>query len=65
VILVPFGGSGSECVAAKAAGRHFIGFELNPDYIAIAESRLSATKFGSGIQEKELFALQSEAVDEV
>ena len=47
LILVPFGGSGSECVAAKAAGRHFIGFELNPEYIAIAESRLASTKFGA------------------
>jgi site-specific DNA-methyltransferase (adenine-specific)/adenine-specific DNA-methyltransferase len=40
VVLVPFTGSGSECVAAKQLGRHYIGFDLNPDYIAIAEGRL-------------------------
>ena len=47
IILVPFAGSGSECVASKAAGRHFVGFDLNADYIAIAQSRLNATVFGS------------------
>jgi site-specific DNA-methyltransferase (adenine-specific) len=41
VILVPFAGSGTECVAAKRASRHFLGFELNPDYITIAERRLA------------------------
>ena len=40
VILVPFVGSGSECVAAAKNGRHFIGFELNENYIEIANGRL-------------------------
>lgn len=39
-VLMPFGGSGSECVAAAAAGRHFVAFELNPKYIEIANGRL-------------------------
>jgi site-specific DNA-methyltransferase (adenine-specific)/adenine-specific DNA-methyltransferase len=39
-VLVPFVGSGSECVAAKEYGREYIGFELNPDYIKIAKTRL-------------------------
>ena len=39
-VLVPFVGSGSECVAAKLEGRGHIGFELNPDYIRIAQGRL-------------------------
>ena len=47
LILVPFAGSGSECVAAKIAGRHFIGFELNSDYVKIAKSRLNESSFGS------------------
>jgi site-specific DNA-methyltransferase (adenine-specific)/adenine-specific DNA-methyltransferase len=42
VVLVPFTGSGSECVAAKQLGRHYVGFDLNPDYIAIAEGRLTS-----------------------
>lgn len=41
IVLVPFVGSGSECVAAKKLGCNFIGFEINPDYIAIAYERLS------------------------
>jgi site-specific DNA-methyltransferase (adenine-specific)/adenine-specific DNA-methyltransferase len=41
VVLVPFLGSGSECVAAAIEGRRFLGFELNPDYIEIAEGRIA------------------------
>jgi DNA modification methylase len=41
VVLVPFAGSGSECVSAKNNGRDFIGFELNPKYIKIANLRLN------------------------
>ncbi|MFG0285933.1 MAG: DNA-methyltransferase [Phycisphaerales bacterium JB039] len=40
VVLVPFVGSGSECVAASLEGRRFLGFELNPEYVAIAHARL-------------------------
>lgn len=39
-VLVPFCGSGSECVAAAAAERHYLAFELNAKYIAIANERL-------------------------
>jgi site-specific DNA-methyltransferase (adenine-specific) len=42
VVLVPFCGSGSECVAAKAAGRQFISFELEPEFVEIAEGRLAS-----------------------
>lgn len=41
LILVPFAGSGSECVAAKELGRSFIGFEINDEYVNIAKNRLS------------------------
>jgi len=40
LILVPFAGSGSECVSAKNNRRDFIGFELNPEYIKLANKRL-------------------------
>jgi len=43
-ILVPFAGSGSECVAAKLLDRQFLGFETNSDYIEIAEARLNSTE---------------------
>jgi site-specific DNA-methyltransferase (adenine-specific) len=40
VLVVPFVGSGSECVSAKKNNIHFIGFELNSDYIDTANERL-------------------------
>lgn len=43
VVLVPFAGSGSECVASKKLGIPFIGYELNNDYIGIIKSRLDKT----------------------
>lgn len=40
VCLVPFAGSGSECVAAKEKGLHYIGFETDEAYVSIARARL-------------------------
>jgi len=45
IILDPFFGSGTTGVAAIELNRNFIGIEINPDYIEIAEKRLSADKF--------------------
>jgi site-specific DNA-methyltransferase (adenine-specific) len=42
VVLDPFMGSGTVAVVSKKSGRNFIGVELNPDYIAIAQKRLQA-----------------------
>lgn len=42
VCLVPFAGSGSECVAAKQQGLHYIGFEINLDYVELATKRLNS-----------------------
>ena len=39
--LVPFAGSGSECIAAQEEGLHFIGFEINQSYVDIAIARLT------------------------
>jgi site-specific DNA-methyltransferase (adenine-specific)/adenine-specific DNA-methyltransferase len=43
-VLVPFVGSGSECVAAVMERRHYHGYELNSEYIAVAEARLAAAR---------------------
>jgi DNA modification methylase len=43
IVLDPFAGSGTVGVVAQKHGRQFIGIELNPDYVAIAEKRLLAT----------------------
>ena len=40
LILVPFAGSGTECLSAHNNKRNFIGFELNQEYIDIANKRL-------------------------
>ena len=40
VVLDPFAGSGSACLAALQAGRHFVAYDINPDYVALAERRL-------------------------
>lgn len=41
LVVVPFVGSGSECVAAIEAGRRFVGSEINQVYIDIARSRIA------------------------
>ena len=40
IIVVPFAGSGSECVAAKNELINYIGFEINEKYIDIINERL-------------------------
>lgn len=40
-VLIPFAGSGSECVVAKKLNLSFIGIEINPDYVEIINSRLN------------------------
>ena len=41
LVLDPFIGSGTTAVAARRAGRHYVGFDTDPDYIALAEARLA------------------------
>ena len=43
MLVVPFAGSGSECVAAKQENIDFIGFEINEEYIDLCNKRLSET----------------------
>jgi site-specific DNA-methyltransferase (adenine-specific) len=41
VVLDPFAGSGTTCLAAKQDERHFVGYEINPDYCDLAHKRLA------------------------
>ena len=40
IMLTPFSGAGSECLAAKELGLNYIGYEVEPHYVDIAHKRL-------------------------
>jgi DNA modification methylase len=40
VVIDPFMGSGQTALAALKAGRYYIGYENNPEYVALAEARI-------------------------
>ncbi len=44
IVLDPFMGSGTSAIAAQSLDRRFVGVELNPEYIAIAEKRIAEQK---------------------
>jgi len=41
LVLVPFAGSGTECAMAAKEGREFIGFDIEPKYVDMANARCS------------------------
>lgn len=42
IVLDPFAGSGSSCIAAASCGRRYVGVEMDPRYFALAKGRLAA-----------------------
>jgi site-specific DNA-methyltransferase (adenine-specific) len=40
IVLDPFCGSGTTCIAAKNLGRKYLGIEINPEYVALSEKRI-------------------------
>lgn len=40
IVLDPFMGAGTTALVARKLNRNYIGFELNPEYLKIAEKRL-------------------------
>lgn len=40
VVLDPFAGSGTTCVAAAIHARHYAGFDIDPTYCTLAETRI-------------------------
>lgn len=43
IVLDPFAGAGTTALVAKQLGRRFIGIDLNPDYVALAQRRVGLT----------------------
>jgi len=48
IVLDPFFGTGTTGAVAKKLGRHFIGIEREPAYVAAAEKRIDATSTATG-----------------
>jgi hypothetical protein len=44
ILLDPFAGAGTTCAVAKRLGRHYLGIELNPEYVKMAEKRIRAVR---------------------
>ena len=44
VALDPFMGSGQTALAALKAGRHFVGYEVNEEYLKLAEKRILSVR---------------------
>lgn len=51
-VLDPFMGSGTTALAAKLAQRHYVGYELSPEYCAYAHERLTALALPPVMQER-------------
>jgi len=58
-VLVPFAGSGAECLASKENGLSFVGFEIDPEYIPICETKLGS----KATSLKDLQALQEASTE--
>lgn len=43
IVLDPFAGAGTTCLVAKRLRRRFVGIDLNPDYVALAQRRAGLT----------------------
>jgi len=51
LVLDPFMGSGSALVAAARLGRRYAGYDLDPDYVAIARKRIADEVEGAPLDE--------------
>ena len=44
VVLDPFMGSGQTALAALKTGRRYVGYELNEEYLTLAQGRIESLK---------------------
>jgi site-specific DNA-methyltransferase (adenine-specific) len=56
LVLDPFAGSGTTCLAAKMLGRRFIGIEIKKEYVSLAQTRVNQHKtlFEFGVENNAL-----------
>lgn len=64
VILDPFSGSGTTCTAAKSMGRRFVGIDLNPEYVEMAQERLRDVCVVDGVGQEGLSAFMADGGNE-
>jgi site-specific DNA-methyltransferase (adenine-specific) len=50
LVLDPFLGSGTTALAAESEGFRWVGIELDPESVAIAEARLDGWQRGLGLE---------------
>ncbi len=58
VVLDPFMGSGQTAIAALKSGRHYVGYEIDAEYVKLAETRIAGQPIGS------LLAVEGEGDDD-
>lgn len=46
VVLDPFAGAGTTCVAAKGLKRHYVGYDISSEYCVLANERIDRTEWG-------------------
>ncbi len=51
VILDPFVGSGTACLSALKDGRNYVAYDIDPEYIKLAEIRISSYRDQIGLFE--------------
>ncbi len=52
IVLDPFMGSGTTALAAKMTQRHYMGYEISPEYCALAEERIAALDHPNVLEER-------------
>lgn len=62
MILDPFMGSGTTAVAAVELGLHYVGFEIEPAYVEIAEQRIRSACRKTGQTELTSFTGSADAL---